>query len=538
MDPERLWQMVQRAQADGLDMAEIERGIRMESRGQYRTLADLQQAVGVTPSVTPDSVPQESAAERQEARGNSRVGDFLRLVGQDLTMGFADEMVGIGATLVPGGKTGQEARDASRQRVEDIRSENPGMALAAAGAGMLLPVGGAALGAARGGFRLASRGKSLKGLLGIGDDIAQAGARAQTARRAATAAAPGLQVRLGSTAARVAGAGAQGGAIGAAAGGVYGLGEAEGNLVERLPEAGRGAAIGGLLGGATGAVAGGAGALAGHWLNRGQRIEARNARIGNYIEGLAPDPSTQAVRTATQARKTALSAGYQAVEDLPIADPRIQRFFTADDDLGEAIRKRMRMVERDGRIGKIGPGGLEIRDYQTARRAIQDQIDRAQREGEGGLMNILIQKRRDLDDLVETVVTPDMRPLNRAWRVEQDVPEALKMGRAAAGKSPSELQEALSQYTDPETQQAFRAGLARRLIDQISDKEGPIRMTRSLEEQLRVALGGDETLLKQAEGAIAFERKAALLEMLESTVAGIAGFWFGGTSLFGRLFDG
>jgi hypothetical protein len=232
-----------------------------------------------------------------------------------------------------------------------------------------------------------------------------------------------------------------------------------------------------------------------------------------------------------------ISQGYQRVEDIPLGDPRIQRFFTADDDIGEAIRKRLRLNERDGRIGKLGPDGLEIRDYQTARRAIQDRINVARQTGEGSLMQNLIDKKNELDGLVDKFVTADILPLNRQWRVEMDIPDALTAGRAAAGKSAAELRDAMAEFSDPETLQAFRSGLARRLIDTMADQRGPIHMTESLREQVRTALGGNADLADTFEGALNFEKTAELVEMLESVTAGLVGFLVGGTSLWGRLAD-
>lgn len=158
----------------------------------------------------------EAALARLNARGGSAGGDFLRMGAQGLTFGFADEIAGAGSAVrarmrgEDAGEAYRSTRDASRQRVEDLRALNPGAsALATLAGGLAVP--GAAF--ARGGGAAAVRGG------------------------------------------RVAGATARGAGTGAVSGGLFGIGEAEGTLSERAPSGAVGAVGGGALGGLFGAAA-------------------------------------------------------------------------------------------------------------------------------------------------------------------------------------------------------------------------------------------------------------------------------------------
>lgn len=162
------------------------------------------------------------AAVGQAAGGNPA----MAAVGQGMTAGFSDELVGAGVGAVDAARGGSftggynRAVDNQRGQLDRFREDNP---LAAAGmetAGALatLPVTGA-LNVVR----------APAAATGIGGAIARAGAGAANAA-----------------------------ATGAAYGGAYGAGTAEGGPVERAIGAGKGAAFGGAVGAVTPAATGAA----------------------------------------------------------------------------------------------------------------------------------------------------------------------------------------------------------------------------------------------------------------------------------------
>jgi len=161
------------------------------------------------------------------------MGDLARMATQGATLGFADELAGLGAAMAPGGRGYEEARDVSRARVGRLRREYPMQSLGAEMAGgMVLPgIGGARLG-----------GAALRA----------------TGSRMAAGLAGGV------------GAGAVGGAL-------TGAGEAEAG--KRL----EGALTGGLLGGAAGGILGAAGPLAGRAARGGLEMAAKIPGIGRPI---------------------------------------------------------------------------------------------------------------------------------------------------------------------------------------------------------------------------------------------------------------
>lgn len=116
-------------------------------------------------------VEQEFPATEPPPRmGSARVAG--RAAAQGLTMGFRDELAGLGAALVPGGQGYQEARDASRALDEEARRANPLLYGATEFAsGFLVPGLGSAklVGAAgKGASALARAGRTIAGGAAMG----------------------------------------------------------------------------------------------------------------------------------------------------------------------------------------------------------------------------------------------------------------------------------------------------------------------------------------------------------------------------------
>lgn len=192
------------------------------------------------------------------------LSDFMRATRQGLTFGFGDEIAGLMAAITPGGQGYTEARDASRDRLERMREERPGVSLAGELlGGLMLPAGAA--------------GSLLRAGAGVG-------------RSALT-----------------------GAAAGGLTGGLFGLGEAKGTPGERI-----GQAVGPAVGGAgLGGVGGAVGALFGKAAAAANRVRGaggpRVARDMERLSGMEND-IRGAFRT-TKAEQNRISAQvYQPLE--------------------------------------------------------------------------------------------------------------------------------------------------------------------------------------------------------------------------------
>lgn len=243
MDPQKILREAIRALARGTDRESVNRRVREGTNGQYQTVADLANDLGVDttgdasewvpppPAEPPPPSPQEQEAlQRLAQRPGNGFSDFLRMQAQGMSLGFGDEIAGAAAAVVPGGQGYAEARDASRQRVEDLRLLNPGASFASEFAGDVLIPGGA-------GRKIAQR----------------------------------VTAKTGS---RLGGALAGGGLAGLGGGATIGAGEAEGGLAERV----QGALLPALAGGTVGLGAGGLGFLGLRGLESLRNIPGRSPR--------------------------------------------------------------------------------------------------------------------------------------------------------------------------------------------------------------------------------------------------------------------
>lgn len=268
MNERELLALAGEALAAGKNAREVDAAIRARSGGRFTSYSGLalfvrqtgggpstrRRSGGTDPSAPRDpryeprnGAEMEAAHARDEAedaaalaRTNARAGneytDFARMAAQGITWRLSDEIRGVGAALVPGGKGYREARDAERQALADMRRLDPGASFAAELAGGLLaPLPGAST---AGGAAARTTGAAMRG-----------GVRA------------GIRV------------GAKPGAI---AGGLLAFGGAEGTPVEQLVETAKGTAGGAFVG----SVLGAGGAV----LGRGGRA-ARGPRAMDEIAG-------------------------------------------------------------------------------------------------------------------------------------------------------------------------------------------------------------------------------------------------------------
>jgi len=321
MDPQELLAQAKAAVAAGADPAAVE--ARLRDQFGFESLAALE-AAARGPGDIADEVDTEGAALRRlNARGGSAVGDFLRMAAQGASFGFADELAGLGAAVTPGGKGYTEARDESRQRVEDLRGLNPGASLASELAGGVAVPGVGGL-------------KAMEGAPALGKLVN----------------------------------------IGAVEGGLLGAGESDGTALDRLAGAGQGVAAGALTGGAFGIL----GTL-GSKLSTYARIKAgRPERIIASLKRAAKVPRgyREAVNAADQALKDVSQRVFRPLDEAHkvVTDPEVLSFvqrLAADPDK----RSLVRAVSRKVANGDEAPSFSQVQEIRTRlrKRGLRDEVD-------------------------------------------------------------------------------------------------------------------------------------------------------------------
>jgi hypothetical protein len=300
MDPEQLRAFAIQQLEQGRTLPEVNRMLSEMSGGDVRSVAQLQATLSGVPAEAPQAVPET---------GGISAGDAARMAAQGFTFGLASDITGLGAGAAEAGRqvagggmdfgavreARRSGREASRQRVEDIREAHPVAGTTAEIVGSVaFPVGGAMGLLGRGGLAFAPRllaqgsgvprtaatlgaetralreGFTQRRLVGPGRESFREG----MARAAAgDPSAPGAYL----SAASMVRGGAQGAGAGAAGGALYGFGTAEEG--ERLEGLLGGAATGAAFGGGTGVGLSGLFGLGQSFGRRASRREARSARI-------------------------------------------------------------------------------------------------------------------------------------------------------------------------------------------------------------------------------------------------------------------
>ena len=199
------------AVANGMDPSEAEakvlQRVKATGRGDFNSIEELERA-GM------------EGIERDLDASETRLGNVGRSLAQGLTMGFSDELAGLGAALAPGGRDYQEGRQEALARLERGRRENPYASFAGEMAGAVAP----GIGAMRAASMIPQIGRALRS--------------------------PRLMPRLRTGGLPQPGRAAAMAGLGAAEGAVYGLGAGESGLQDRLESAETGAKFGGAIGGA------------------------------------------------------------------------------------------------------------------------------------------------------------------------------------------------------------------------------------------------------------------------------------------------
>lgn len=446
---------------------------------------EFQQRTGMTPR------------EIDRAVGNRSERHSSRMLAQGLTLGFADELVGLGAAVVPGGRGYTEGRDASRASLAEARrEEGPVSSFATEGLGGLL-------------------------LPGVGAE--------NVGRRV-----------LARTGSRVL-AGAAGGAAGGATGGaVYGAGDAEGGVPSRI----RGALTGGVLGGALGAGLGGITALAGRTLGRlrgvatvraedtanrvlRRELEAaghtpesvmghlRQMGEGSVVADLgenlgrearaavntapslaAPGGPVQRIRARSAdtrnrvadaiRRATGLTRSFEEsleAAEAAIRQVRQQHYGPLEQEFPAVTGPRIQAVLADPRVAAVaeqvapgvaaGPGPRQAPSFtqlQDVMMALRDDVTAARAAGRP---NASRRAAEAYDALVEAMQAeiPGFQEAQQAYHVAVSRVDAHELGRLAANRPPSDIRRELRRLP-PEAHDAYRQGMLDAVETRLRRREG------------------------------------------------------------------
>lgn len=361
MDPEDLYRFAVAAIARGKSPEVVNAKIAEVTGGSFSSIEGLRSHVQQAPNGKPGTAekggaePGEDAALRRFAAHNP-VNQFLRAAAQGLTFGFGDEIAGAAAAVAPGGKSYTEARDASRQRVSDMREVAPGAtALSEIAGGVALP----ALGAAR-----VARTLVRPGAGALGKAVGAAGAA---------------------------------GAIGAGGGALYGLGESEAETPGGLlVDAAKSGAVGGLLAAPLGAGASAVGGLLGKAGRFGREVVAPQSAGRSEARRTLRNTFEEAGIDAQDVPGRLNELGPQAV--IADLDPSLARLARTARDQAPALEKV------DGPVARLGQ-----RHDQTSER-----LAKSLRET-SGISQSMGAARDMADRAVQEVREKFYRPLEEAF---------------------------------------------------------------------------------------------------------------------------
>lgn len=352
---------------------------------------DFALRIGYVPARQEEPTDPDLEAQKRLAAGGSALGDFGHMAAQGASFGLSDEMAGIGAAMVPGGRGYGEARDRVRQRVSDLRQLAPRASMAAEIAGgVALPSFGASTMAGR----MAPEGASI--------------------------------------AARMAAGGMSAGIVGAGTGAAYGAGSTDGGPGARA----RGAVKPGLQGGVAGLLVGtglpalGAGA-------------ATMARYGSEIA----TPIRAGAREAGRSVRSAFRAAGIEPKDVPgLVGNMAPDGVIADLDPALARSARTAVNQAPGLSRAGGPvANIQARSAQRGQR-----MARALRD-ESGLTLSMDEGQEMAEAAINKVRTDHYGPLEEAFPVVDGPNVSAALGERPTPPSFTELQDIMMDLRDDAT---------------------------------------------------------------------------------------
>lgn len=355
---------------------------------------------------------------RLNERGGSAVGDFARQAAQGATFGFADEIAGMFSP---------EAGARQRQATADLSELAPGASLASSVVGGLTLPGAGALGGLFGASKLtapiatAAAGRTVPNLLGRGL------------------------------------------VTGAGEGALFGLGEAEGNLTERLPEAGIGAAIGAATGMVPG-MAVGAGRVV-QSIGKKTGITDRvvtalreNADVGGTLRG--------AFNRLRDAKRTLSNQLYRPFDEQfeEVTDPNVTGFIRQLLDDKDTASLTQRVISRN--LQKTDAGinrPPSFSELQALRREMRARGRKPGNERFGDLAEEL--------NAIMADAFPGLPEVDAQYAQAIAAQDALLDGYKTGSKSADQIAMLAQDIRTPEAQQAFREGVVYRTLARLEKRE-------------------------------------------------------------------
>jgi hypothetical protein len=556
MNPEELLRQLDEAVVSGMSREKAEGLIKKVSGGAFSSRADLEAAVAqaqverarAAAAAPPPPVDPRAPRPKSEQGGLGGLSDLGRLIFQGATGSFGDELVGLAAGVIPGGKTRAEATQASRDRLARLRAEKPVASTMAEVLGSLAPTG------------LAARGAQAVGLLGRSAPLTGA----MTGRAAGVADRVGAVTRnlLGKPAvassARIADratpfresarAAARGVGAGAAEGAVYGAGAAEGGLSERIRGATTGAAIGGAAGGAV------SGALTGLPIAARTFTRTRDAgeRLADDLIGVSggrPSPSVMAEQNKLR-RADLVKASTATVEDPAVLDAIVSNKVLRD-QVEESVPALVDDIKRldEGKSGRP----ISVRQIDDIRQGLESRIQTLTAEN-AAQVGPELKKVMDAWDALDGVVTPALEKQG-AGKVAASLRQlstdmmGLQAGRRVWGAAASADDIRMALQSVPEGSRQFvRDGMVAEALSDLEELAGTYTRPSSAARGLFEAGRGREEKIRmlfpttaQADEFIELVRREGVTtktgQKIYTAIQAIA-FLYGGSSILsGLLFE-
>lgn len=432
MDPKELLRKARAALADGHSLREVNEAVAIESGGEFSSVAALAQAV--------ENPEDQAIIERAERVGSglgSGVENFLRVLGQGASYGMLDELLAVGpkgllrmglgdrvgGAMEAATPEGQARMETQRQRMEDLREMHPVTTAAT-------EMGGGLIGPSAG----------VGALRAIGSPLVR-----------------GAAVGMGS---------------GAVGGGLYGLGEAEGDLEERLPSALRSGGVGAAVGLPLGLLGAAAGPLASRLF--GRQAKQRGVRLASEIErtsGLSPSVqrfSDEVEREFDRIRRQMykpLERQYQVVDN-PIVLEALKH-----PDILPSVRR----VSREVAEGKRAPSFEELQAIRQQLRGLQDKAyGTGRKPADPNNVKRYGEALGSLDEVMEDAI-PGYAEAQAAYRRVVEIRGAFETGKRMMRPSirAEEVQMTLNELSTPEAQEALRRGMFSYLERALRTREGP-----------------------------------------------------------------
>lgn len=562
MEPDPILEFIARARNGFLPQSTIDREIANRTSGVYTSASayEADQALRAQSGIARDqtgisgrgselaAAAESVAATRGELPITTAYGAMGRGLMDEASLGLARRFYGAGAAVLPGGLSGQEAKDYYDSLVEADRENFRYERMAGQGAGILasaaLPVG--ALGqAGRRAVRAGRIAHAPEWVVRAGRGAGEVGEQALNLREAARAGAPwsGEIRNAARQLAPVVG-------VGAAEGGLIGYANTADDATpfERMEGMLRGAGVGAGSAAVFGGLMG-----AGSHLLRGRNIQEEIAGAANYRLAEAIREGAQLPDTAT--RRTLREGIFSNLNDemIELAPTRLFGAERAMDlRANPAITEVRRMLPESF---EFDTGNLRTvsdwRAFHTSTEKAMEELNR--RQAPESLKRRFRDAVNELDAFVSQQ-NPEAAAAYRSWAVASAAREAEDEARKIlAGAPQRDITAAWEKYdpslasnarllqTETEVAEAFRAELMAGLVNNLQNDMGAITKIDDRMHKILEIIGGEnkDEFVREVFGNRTQIRNEEFLRRISEGLTKFALFVGGGSSVLGMaLFGG